>query len=241
MDGWLLRFSPGKAKRARCIHALAPVRRPLDDQLAACAQRYAEHGLPPVLRVTPFTEPPDLDTALHTRGWHRFDDTRVMVLPRLDALDDGPEVPSPHTLMPHWPPPATVPASVYAEAVGRVRGSPAPQIEAHAERLRHAPVPYRGVLWTRADGAVAAGGQWAREADAVGLYDVFVHPDWRGRGLARTLCHHLLLQARADGARWAYLQVEADNRPARAVYHRLGFVDGYGYHYRSPVNDENNR
>jgi ribosomal protein S18 acetylase RimI-like enzyme len=32
----------------------------------------------------------------------------------------------------------------------------------------------------------------------------------------------------------AYLQVDAANDPARAVYRRLGFVDAYPYHYRSP-------
>jgi ribosomal protein S18 acetylase RimI-like enzyme len=28
--------------------------------------------------------------------------------------------------------------------------------------------------------------------------------------------------------------VDADNRPARAIYRRLGFADAYAYHYRSP-------
>mgnify|MGYP000683366125 CR=1 FL=1 len=36
------------------------------------------------------------------------------------------------------------------------------------------------------------------------------------------------------GARVGYLQVEAENAPARAIYHRLGFRDGYAYHYRVP-------
>jgi ribosomal protein S18 acetylase RimI-like enzyme len=43
----------------------------------------------------------------------------------------------------------------------------------------------------------------------------------------------MLVHARERGARHAYLQVEGDNHPARAVYHRLGFADGYAYHYRT--------
>ena len=36
VDGWLLRLSPGKAKRARCINALAQGHLPLSAMLARC-------------------------------------------------------------------------------------------------------------------------------------------------------------------------------------------------------------
>ena len=74
--------------------------------------------------------------------------------------------------------------------------------------------------------------QFARQAELVGLYDVFVRDSARGRGLARVLCERMLALAAADGARVAYLQVEGDNTPARRVYHALGFADAYAYHYR---------
>ena len=57
-------------------------------------------------------------------------------------------------------------------------------------------------------------------------------PPARGHGLATLLCRQLLAEARQHGAQYAYLQVDADNVAARAVYHRLGFVDAYAYHYR---------
>ena len=46
LDGWLVRLSPGKAKRARCINAVAPGRMPLAHKLALARAVYAEAGLP---------------------------------------------------------------------------------------------------------------------------------------------------------------------------------------------------
>jgi hypothetical protein len=38
LDGWLVRYNPGKAKRARCINAVAPGRLPVDEKLRLAAQ-----------------------------------------------------------------------------------------------------------------------------------------------------------------------------------------------------------
>lgn len=223
LDGWLVRLSPGKAKRARCVNAVAAGVRPAEDKLRDCEAIFREAGLPFFVRVTPFTAPPSLDDTLAARGFARIDDTRVMVRPDLTALD-APALPDGITEGMASP-------EAYALAVGGLRGSPADHIEAHAQRLSLSPVPYVGLLWQR-QGRVVACGQFAREGDLVGLYDVFTAPEARGAGLARRLCARLLAQARAEGARSAYLQVDAVNEPARAVYRQLGFADGYAYHYR---------
>ncbi len=229
IDGWLLRFSPGKAKRARCVQAVAQGRLPLDQRLGLCAAVLRDAGLPMVVRITPFSLPEGLDTALADRGYGRFDETRVMVAPRLPAQPEP--LPNGLQLQPLAP-------AEFAEAVGLLRGSPPGQRAAQAERLALSPVPYQGwVLRRRDGGAVLACGQTATEAELVGVYDVFTDPAVRGQGLARWLCSALLARAGAAGASVAYLQVEADNAPARAIYHRLGFDDAYSYHYRAPDPD----
>jgi ribosomal protein S18 acetylase RimI-like enzyme len=227
-DGWLVRFSPGKAKRARCVNAIAPGRLSLDEKLARAGAVFAEAQLPMVVRITPFSEPQDLDARLAARGWPRVDDTRVMVCPALTAMADEP---LPAGLL--W---QAMGHSAFAQAIGQLRGSPLSQRQAHAQRLELAPVPFQALAIRReADGALVACGQVAREADLVGVYDVFTAEDARGQGLARRLCARLLTRARDEGARSAYLQVEADNHAARSVYRRLGFADGYAYHYRVPT------
>jgi GNAT superfamily N-acetyltransferase len=227
-DGWLVRFSPGKAKRARCVNAVAPGRLSLDEKLARAGALFAEAQLPLVVRITPFSEPPDLDARLAARGWPSVDDTRVMVCPALAAVHDDA---LPAGLV--W---QAMGHSAFAQAVGQLRGSPLSQRQAHAQRLELSPVPFQALAIRReSDGALLACGQFAREADLVGVYDVFTAVDARGQGLARRLCARLLARARDEGARAAYLQVDAENHAARSVYRRLGFADGYAYHYRAPL------
>jgi GNAT superfamily N-acetyltransferase len=224
LDGWLLRFSPGKAKRARCVNAVAAGRWPLADKLRWAAAAYRDAGLPMAVRITPFTLPVALDAELAALDMPTIDDTRVMVCATLGGA--APPLPAGT----HW---RKLAAEDYAAAVGELRGSPGVQRQAHAERLRLSPVPYQGFAICRdGDGAVLGCGQVAREADVVGLYDVFTRADERGRGLATTLCSRLLAEAAAAGSRLAYLQVEGDNHAARRIYHRLGFSDAYSYHYR---------
>jgi ribosomal protein S18 acetylase RimI-like enzyme len=177
-----------------------------------------------IVRITPFTLPNGLDRLVESLGLQRFDDTRVMVLERLAELE-VPALPADTTLQ-------AIGLEAFAQRVGTLRGSAIAQRQAHAQRLAHSPVPFTA-FELKVEGEVLACGQFAQEADLVGLYDVFTAPEARGRGLAARLCAHLLVQARSRGARHAYLQVEGDNHPARAVYHRLGFADGYAYHYRT--------
>jgi ribosomal protein S18 acetylase RimI-like enzyme len=224
MDGWLVRFSPGKAKRARCINAVAPGRMPVAHKLALCEPVYAQAQLPLIVRITPFSEPPGLDATLQAMGMQRFDDTRVMVLEDVSCVA-SPDLPAGLTIQ-------QVGLEVFAQRVGVLRGSPLSQRLAHGQRLAQSPVPFHAYE-LRLDGEIVACGQFALEADLVGLYDVFTAEPARGRGHARRLCAHLLAEAHQRGARHAYLQVEGNNHPARAIYHGLGFADAYAYHYRS--------
>ena len=226
LDGWLVRYLPGKARRARCINALAAGRLPVADKLVLAAPVYAAAGLPMIFRLTAFTQPIGLDEQLAALGFGVVDQTRVMILPTLQSARST--APLPPGV--HW---AALNGLSFAQAVGAMRGSPPEHITSHAQRLAHSPVPYQGFALQRdSDGMVLACGQLAQEGEMVGLYEVFTHEAMRGQGLASLLCERLLATAALQGARLAYLQVQADNQVALKVYERLGFADAYTYHYR---------
>ena len=226
VDGWLVRLSPGKAKRARCIQPVAPGRLAIDDKLALCLPLFRAAGLRPYVRITPFAEPLGLDDALAHRGMHSIDETRVMVLPTIASDDDAGERPELRI--------EPADASQFADWIGQARGSSASERLAHAERIGRPAVPHRAVFGRDTEGRIVAAGQVVVEGSVAGLYDVFTAEAARGRGHGARICRNLLALGRREGATVGYLQVDAGNDVARRLYRRLGFADAYSYHYRTP-------
>ena len=68
-DGWLLRLSPGKARRARSVNAHFGSSLPLDRKIRHCEAVYETRGLPVLFRMTPFQQPRDLENALCAHGY----------------------------------------------------------------------------------------------------------------------------------------------------------------------------
>ena len=217
-DGWLLRLSPGKAKRARSVNAIYPSRRELAEKIAHCERVYAAAGLPAIFRITPFSEPSSLDAELERRGYGRFDDTAV----ESAAIDRA-----------HLDDAAAEPLALadWVEAVGALRGSPIAHRAAHRVRLDGMPLEKRPVA-IRVDGRIAATGLAIVEGDWMGLFDIVTDEGLRRRGHGRAIVAALLGTGWEAGARHAYLQVKSDNEPARRLYREFGFAERYTYWYR---------
>lgn len=222
-DGWVLRISPGTAKRARSVNAHFGSSLPLDEKFAHCEYVYARQGLPALFRMTPFSRPDDLDHALETRGYEAFGETFVQTV----FLDRPPELPDPGDDVALEAP--DTPA--FVDAVGDLRNSTSVEREAHRERLQNSPLDKRHAV-VREGGRVVCTAQVAVEGRLVGVFDVITAPDERGKGYATLACASLLSWGWQHGAQVAYLQVSADNAPAIAVYRKFGFTTAYSYHYR---------
>ncbi len=224
-DGWVLRLSPGKAKRARSVNAHFGSTLPLDRKLAYCEAAYRANDLPLLFRITPFVHPEALDLALDERGYVAFDRTLV----QLAALPRPPEVAAARgrtTLEIECPP-----VAAFVAAVGAMRRSPPLQQEAHLERLAHTPLAVHAVLALQ-DGEPVGAGQVALDDGLAGVFDVVTAEPARGRGVATRVVERLLGWAWEHGAAHAYLQVDAGNAAALGVYRPFGFATIYEYNYR---------
>jgi len=238
-DGWLLRYCKGKAKRARSVNPVAPGERPLDEKLEHCAAFYERHGLPMVLRITPFSQPGGIDAELARLGYTAAEDTRVMVAPLLQAPPESTRSATgsgvsasadsaPRAAM------ETVDRAAFGAVLVDLHRLDAARAAAEQQRYARSAVDGTYVVARGDDGRAVACGSSVVEGDLVGIFGMVTAADQRGRGLATRIVGELLRRAGARGCTTAYLQVEAGNTPARRAYSKFGFRDGYAYWYRRP-------
>jgi N-acetylglutamate synthase len=220
IDGWLLRFGEGYTKRANSVTAYGQGSRGLEEHVARCEALYRQHALPPIFRLPEPWAPAALDPLLAGRGYERVDGTRVLALDLAAArLSDTSGTVRQADDVREW-------LGVYQT----VTGDPEGQRDAHGRILEEAQGE-RLLAWIGQEEPLACA-LGIVDGDYLGLYDIAVRPEMRGRGLGTALVSELLRSGAHRGARWAYLQVTDDNHIAGRLYNRLGFTEVYRYWYR---------
>lgn len=59
--------------------------------------------------------------------------------------------------------------------------------------------------------------------DEIQINNIAIHPDFRGLGVGEAVMRNILDAVRAQGVVFATLEVRISNKPARALYEKLGF------------------
>jgi len=220
-DGWLVRTPRNDVKRAGSVNAFYGSTKPLEEKIARCESMFADAGLPPIWRLTPFSKPAMLDAALEARGYVRFEPSLVQVARLTKPFTPPPEgIEFRSMILERW-----------LEVSGLMRGRTPEQIEAEFRRLHHGEVPGYCTIAYIGEDPVACG-LVMKEQEFAGLFDVFVAEEHRGRGIGTAISAQLLTTARRMGATVGWLSVLADNAPAVAAYRKLGFETLYEYWYR---------
>jgi GNAT superfamily N-acetyltransferase len=218
-DGWILRFADGYTKRANSVNPHFGSSLPLATKIAHCESAYRERGLPTIFRLTPFSQPEDLDDTLATRGYEMLDPTLVMTCSHHGVLEDKVE------------PVSVVPADQWFAAFDRLRKLEAFERACH-RRIIESSEGQRCFAAVIDDGKPMACGLGVLVDDAVGLFDLFTRESHRGQGLGSSIVRLILEWASNRGAGNGFLQVHSLNAPARRLYERFGFEVAYPYWYR---------
>jgi len=238
VDGWLIRLAQGFTKRANSVIPLYPGQRDLADKVRFCENLYARERLKTVFRITSIDDHDELDAFLASRGYRHQDPTVVMQA-RLPRKIPSPDLDGGAPTAAREFPPGTgndralqmQPLQTWLETYARLTGLPPAARPLHRAILRSIPLPCCHAALGEPGDPLACG-LAVLEQDLVGLFDVVTRADSRRAGHGRKLVAGLLDWGERQGARTAYLQMTADNAPAAALYHNLGFQPLYRYWYR---------
>ncbi|WP_441250397.1 GNAT family N-acetyltransferase [Kitasatospora sp. McL0602] len=213
---WTLRAAAGFTSRANSCQALGDPGLPLPEALAAVERWYAARGLPGVIEITTPGSP-----AIDGLG-APFTPALVQTAPLAPLVRAGggyERVRLARTAGPDW-----------MSRYHRVGGGPA--AEAAARQVLHGgPSVWFATAPDPAGGAPLAIGRCVVDGPWAHFSALETAPEARRTGLATALTAVLASRAAEEGATGAYLQVEADNAGAVALYDRLGFTTSHTYHY----------
>ncbi|MFD5001570.1 GNAT family N-acetyltransferase [Streptomyces mutabilis] len=219
---WELRASSGFTRRANSVLPLGDPGLPLDEALTAVRRWYGDRGLPAYVQTATGAEGTQelLCAELERRGWVREVTAELWTGGLAPVADraEGTGVVLSRDADEAWL--ARYQRKGVSDVALRVLGS--------GPSVWFATVPGEGA--PAAIGRCVVDGRWASFAA------VEVDPAMRRRGLATTVLAALARRALDEGASAAWLQVEADNAAARALYGGMGFAAHHAYHhYREPT------
>lgn len=224
-DGtWVIRLTAGHpAKRLNSINPLDPGDCDnLTERIARASRRFESYGRPSIFRMSPLGG--DFITAfLDQEGWSRFSESVVMSA-NLAAIDFDRVI----DLIPIRDMPRFIGAAMVVHDFE-------PSIRPGLSEIVTSIEPESGLFLLEDGDRPVASAICVHDGDLAGLFEVATASTERGRGHGRRVVLSALKWARLRGARVGWLQVEADNAAAIALYRSLGFQPVYTYHYRKPA------
>jgi GNAT superfamily N-acetyltransferase len=213
---WLVRTSGKFTMRANSVlpTGKAPYGEPSDDvdtSIAHVITHYEKEGLVPTFSI-PLPTYADLDSILFDQGWIEKVRAHVMVA---DISEPAPNQTKFRTLI----------LDNFDESWLALQ-------EDHgvADLMRGCPALYASVF----DGEKLIGvGRTAHAEGWSALSRVFVHPQYRGKGVSKLIVNALLQGSLDAGVKKSVLQVDSRNTTAINLYISLGFNFHHEYVYRS--------
>jgi GNAT superfamily N-acetyltransferase len=222
-NGWFYLAAGGVTGRVNAAWPLEWAGGDIDAAIDDVEAWYAARGLPPRFKLTDGAfAPPDLPNVLARRGYEPVTPTLIM------TTEIASRPASPDVRLAEAMPPAF-------DAALRETAKDASEYEERRNIALRAPKPAVFAMIEQ-EGRVAAIGMAAASAELAGIFLMRTIPEARRQGHARRVLGALLSRCADWGARRAFLQVEADNAPAVALYEREGFapVATYRFWRRSP-------
>jgi GNAT superfamily N-acetyltransferase len=219
IDGWLWRHASGGSLRANSVSALSFSGANFAAAMRDAERRYRAKGAPCRFTITEVSEPGDIDARLAAMGYERGEDHVTMAKEVAGSATSAADVALTADPDPEW-------LAVYLSGLSPDRRAVAPAILAGLPAAR-------AFFSCRCGGAVVGSGLSVADGLLASVQCMATLASARRLGCARAVLSAIEAWASARGCTRLYLQAEAANVPAIALYQRFGFRIAGRYHVRT--------
>ncbi|WDV44884.1 GNAT family N-acetyltransferase [Clostridiaceae bacterium M8S5] len=220
-DGWVIRITENsKSKRANSVYPVSNSTLPLEEKIDVCSCIYEKESIKTVFKITEDEESLKVDSLLEARGYEIQAKTGVMTMDIDNNIKIDNDVNIEDTMFDGW--------LDYSNSISNKSKEHAEASKKIYRNLVQQPLCASIII----DGECVGVGLGIIERGYIGIYGIFVKPNYRRKGFAKKIMNTLLYEAKERGVNKTYLQVVDSNTPAVDLYRKLGYKHQYYYWYR---------
>jgi ribosomal protein S18 acetylase RimI-like enzyme len=222
LDGWIIRMAGGYTKRANSINPIYSFENNLDEKINYCENIYRKNKLPIIYKIVECEEQKIIDKRLEELNYDRIDLTSVQILNELNQQKYNIEkVTLDNKFTKDW-------KNCFYYCTDIKNNETIDIIENMLKNIKNDII----TVYKIKKGTFIGCGFGVIEKGFVGLFDIIVNEEFRGKGYGKEIVEAILAHAKEVGAKKAYLSVVNNNIIAKTLYEKIGFQEIYKYWYR---------
>ena len=220
-DGWIIRLSNGYGNRANSINPIYPSGINPEEKIAYCDKLFARYGLLTTYKIIGCAEHKPIDEKLEKLNYRKINETSIQTceIP-LMAPNNNEGILIDNDFDDKW-----------VNSVidfNRIEEEHIPTFKKILGNIACEKI----VVHKETGNEIAGCGYGAIENGYVGVFDIVVKENLRGKGYGRQIVETILSEAAKRGVKKSYLQVMINNPVALGLYKKLGYREIYRYWYR---------
>ncbi|MHA1127008.1 MAG: GNAT family N-acetyltransferase [Candidatus Heimdallarchaeota archaeon] len=225
MNGWILRVSEGITRRANSVLPLRYKGTNLDEDIDNVEKIYTDSKLSTVFQISDYYAPRNLHEKLLERNYRTEAESLSMVVPfhKLKEIEENPDV----TYECH-----EEQSDEFFDVMKKISNITSERFEGLKLIIDRILPSSRAFFLIRLRNNLVIGyALGVAEMRKVGLYNLYVHKDYRRMGLAQNLLLKMKEWGISKGADGFHLCVQGDNAGAIDFYKKVGFKEIFKYRY----------
>ena len=221
LDGWIIRMANGYTKRANSVNPIYSFKNKLEERITYCENIFRNNNLPIIFKIVDCKEQEIIDHKLETLNYDKIDLTSVQICDELKPAKNIENIYISNKFNENW-------NNCFYHCYNIDNIKTIETIEKMLENIKNKKI----CVYKQEKGTFAGCGYGVIENGLVGLFDIIVKKDFRGKGYGREIVEAILSKAKEEGVNRAYLAVVNDNIIAKKLYAKIGFKEIYKYWYR---------